>query len=174
MPGAHKIGATISGPRITGGNFMDTTLFLNHYEDKAHLKPILQKGPEAAPTQHNSVWRGHPCPKGPKIEKIQSQLKISISLEIFNPDLQNSPQKIGVSLTLQSLLFSISLLFFVFRFSLLFCAFFLPFPRILGVPRGGKPLLFWGKTLAFSKKARVGGSGLLGVEIENFNPGGRS
>ena len=29
MPGAHKIGAAMSGPRITGGNFMDTTLFLN-------------------------------------------------------------------------------------------------------------------------------------------------
>ena len=28
MPGAHKIGAAISGPRITGGNFMDITLFL--------------------------------------------------------------------------------------------------------------------------------------------------
>ena len=45
-----------------------------------------------------------PVPKGPKIEKFQSRLKfsiplemkISISLEIFNPDLQNSPQKIGV------------------------------------------------------------------------------
>ena len=30
MPGAHKIGAAISGPRITGGNFMDTTLFLKN------------------------------------------------------------------------------------------------------------------------------------------------
>ena len=31
MPGAHKIGAAISGPRITGGNFMDTlrALFLD-------------------------------------------------------------------------------------------------------------------------------------------------
>ena len=28
MPGAHKIGAAISGPRITGGNFMDTRIFL--------------------------------------------------------------------------------------------------------------------------------------------------
>ena len=28
MPGAHKIGAAISGPRITSGNFMDITLFL--------------------------------------------------------------------------------------------------------------------------------------------------
>ena len=28
MPGAHKIGAAISGPRITGGNFMDITLVL--------------------------------------------------------------------------------------------------------------------------------------------------
>ena len=27
MPGAHKTGAAISGPRITGGNFKDTTLF---------------------------------------------------------------------------------------------------------------------------------------------------
>ena len=27
MPGAHKIGAAISGPRIAGGNFMDITLF---------------------------------------------------------------------------------------------------------------------------------------------------
>ena len=30
MPGAHKIGAAISGPRIAGGNFMDTTLFLSN------------------------------------------------------------------------------------------------------------------------------------------------
>ena len=29
MPGAHKIGAAVSGPRITGGNFMDITFFLN-------------------------------------------------------------------------------------------------------------------------------------------------
>ena len=30
-----------------------------------------------------------------------------------------------------------------------------------GVRRREKPLLFWGKTLAFSKKARIGGSGCL-------------
>ena len=34
-------------------------------------------------------------PKGPKIENFQSRLKFSISLENFNPDLQNFPQKIG-------------------------------------------------------------------------------
>ena len=34
--------------------------------------------------------------KCPNLEKIQERLKFSISLEIFNPDLQNSPQKIGV------------------------------------------------------------------------------
>ena len=28
MPGAHKIGSAISGPRITGGNFMDMRIFL--------------------------------------------------------------------------------------------------------------------------------------------------
>ena len=32
-------------------------------------------------------------PKGPKIEKNQSRLKISISIEHFNLDLQNCPQK---------------------------------------------------------------------------------
>ena len=42
--------------------------------------------------------------------------------------------------------------FGVFRFPLLFCAFFLPFPRILGVPRREKPLLFFGASLAFTKK----------------------
>ena len=58
------------------------------------------------------------------------------------------------SLTLQSLLFSISLLFFVFRFPQLFRAFFLSFPRILGGVAflGGFPSFF-------SKKTRVGGEG---------------
>ena len=56
------------------------------------------------------------------------------------------------------------LAFFVFRFSLLSLAVFLPFPRISGVPRREKPLLFWGKALAFSKKARVGGSGSISRE----------
>ena len=55
-------------------------------------------------------------------------------------------------LTLQSLLFFDFLAFFVFRFSLLFCAFFLSFPRILGVPRREKPLLFGEKPLLFPKK----------------------
>ena len=43
----------------------------------------------------NSVNGGVWYPKGPKIEKIQSWLKFSISLEMFNLDLQNFPQKIG-------------------------------------------------------------------------------
>ena len=51
--------------------------------------------------------------------------------------------------------------FFVFRFSLLFCAFFLSFPRILGVSAKRKTLAFLGKTLAFYKKARIGGAGFL-------------
>ena len=42
MPGAHKIGAAISGPRITGGNFMDTTLFLIKRK-KDPLKSLEQK-----------------------------------------------------------------------------------------------------------------------------------
>ena len=34
-------------------------------------------------------------PKGPNLEKNQTRLKFSISLEMFNLDLQNSPQKIA-------------------------------------------------------------------------------
>ena len=55
------------------------------------------------------------------------------------------------------------LAFFVFRFSLLFLAFFLPFPRILRVPRREKPLLFWGETLAFSKKQGLEGQGTVNL-----------
>ena len=43
-PGAHKIGAAISGPRITGGNFMDTRIF----SDKKHTPkkhPLDQSRP---------------------------------------------------------------------------------------------------------------------------------
>ena len=35
-------------------------------------------------------------PKGPNLEKNQSRLEFSISLENFNPGLQNSPEKLGV------------------------------------------------------------------------------
>ena len=66
----------------------------------------------------------------------------------------------SIALTLQSLLFSIiSLLFLFSDFPCFFVRFSSLFPRILGVPRREKPLLFWGPTLAFSKKARIGGSG---------------
>ena len=41
MPGAHKIGAAISGPRITDGNFMDATLFLNWV--KSDVSPVSSK-----------------------------------------------------------------------------------------------------------------------------------
>ena len=35
-------------------------------------------------------------PKGPKIQKFEYRLKCSISLEVFNLGLQNSPEKVGV------------------------------------------------------------------------------
>ena len=59
------------------------------------------------------------------------------------------------------------LAFFVFRFSLLFCAFFLSFLRILGVPRREKPLAFLGINPCFFQKSkdwRVGERGL----FQNF------
>ena len=36
MPGAHKIGAAISAPRIAGGNFMDIALFLSFIPPRQH------------------------------------------------------------------------------------------------------------------------------------------
>ena len=42
MPGAHKIGAAISGPRITGGNYMDTTL---SSDSKRLLNKLASKNP---------------------------------------------------------------------------------------------------------------------------------
>ena len=47
------------------------------------------------------------------------------------------------------------LAFFVFRFSLLFLGFFLPFPRILGVPRKRQTLAFLGKNPCFLQKSKV-------------------
>ena len=52
---------------------------------------------------------------------------------------------------LQSLLFFDFLAFFVFRCPLLFGAFVLSFPEILGVPRREKPLLFPGFPLLLQK-----------------------
>ena len=68
-----------------------------------------------------------------------------------------------LSLTLQSL-FSFFVFrfpcFFGFRFPLIFCAFFLSFPRILGFrEERNNPCFFQGFPCFFSKKARVGGSG---------------
>ena len=57
------------------------------------------------------------------------------------------------------LAFFVFLAFFVLRFSLLFCAFLLSFPRISGVRQSGKSLLFSGDACFFAKKAGKGGSG---------------
>ena len=95
------------------------------------------------------------------------------SLRIFSP----APKKIAIAAKSRHfpdppiLAFFDFLAFFLFSdFPCFFCAFFLSFPRILGIPRREKPLLFWGKTLAFSKKARIGGSGLVhsGLRREPF------
>ena len=53
------------------------------------------------------------------------------------------------ALTLQSSLFFVFLAFFVLRFSLLFCAFLLSFPRISRVLQGGKSSLFFGGSSLF-------------------------
>ena len=64
------------------------------------------------------------------------------------------------TLTLQSLLFSISLLFSLSDFPCFFGAFFLSFPRISGVPQREQLLLFSWVSLAFSKKQGLEGQGI--------------
>ena len=67
--------------------------------------------------------------------------------------------------------------FSFFGFPCFFEAFFLSFPRILGVPQREKPLLFGGLLAFFffsffaTKRAGVGGSGLLIflIPLESFN-----
>ena len=108
-----------------------------------------------------SLLFGISFPKGPKIEKIQSRLKISIALEIFNLDwnFQSWPQfptKIGVWWVVR-LKFSISIenfnpggrswIFSIFGplGLLFFWAFSLSFPGILGVQQREKnPCVFGG------------------------------
>ena len=70
MPGAHKIGAAISGPGITGGNFMDTTLFLI-------LKFSRELGIFKRATHHTPIFCG---------EFWRSGLRISSEIEIFKRD----------------------------------------------------------------------------------------
>ena len=62
MPGAHKIGAAISGPRITGGNFMDTTLFLNKKNAKEPNRPNFAplQGPHPSLNLPGYVSSPHP------------------------------------------------------------------------------------------------------------------
>ena len=47
-------------------------------------------------TQCGDIVRGGVDPQGPKIKKIQSRLKNSISLESFNLTFKIPPKKIGV------------------------------------------------------------------------------
>ena len=86
------------------------------------------------------------------------------------------PQKIrgnlkNTFLTLHFSLFFVRLFFFVFRFPLLFCAFFLSCPRILGIPRREEPLLFsvWFPLFFFKKSQgwRARGRGLCGKFAES-------
>ena len=65
----------------------------NVRQEKAHKHKLfgpvaLGRTPGFAQEQTGFVPGTNPlCPKGPKIERIQSRLKFSISLENFNPDL---------------------------------------------------------------------------------------
>ena len=75
----------------------------------------------------------------------------------FNID-STPPLTTLTSLTLQSFFFDF-LALFCFPISLAFSCVFLSFPRILGVPRREKPLLFFGVPLAFFKKQGLEGQG---------------
>ena len=84
MPGAHKIGAAVSGPDLRAEILRTSRFFWLKQYSRNSIPPV-------------------PFPEGPAIEKIQSRLiawniqsmrlKFSISLEMFDPDLDNSPHR---------------------------------------------------------------------------------
>ena len=76
-------------------------------------------------------------------KKKKKKLGFSYLPNPYNPWKREQAHKKTRTLTLQSLFFSFS------DFPCFFFAFFLPFPRILGVPRREKTLLFWGKNPCF-------------------------
>ena len=79
-------------------------------------------------------------------------------------------ENLSCALTLLfSLLFSISMLFLFSDFPCSFCAFSFLVQGFEGFREEKNPCILGGKTLAFSKKARVGGSGWVPI-----NPGNRS
>ena len=100
------------------------------------------------PNQQNDGFPLEFLLKGPQTE-----------LRTLSKNCEQTLQKLRTNRIMNKRAFLNFLAFFVFRFSLLFFCVFLPFPRILGVPRREKPLLFSGFPSLFSKKARVGGSG---------------
>ena len=81
--------------------------------------------------------------------RISEQISEQISETSFQISRLFSETSFSRRAVLISLLFSFSDSPWIF-----FCAFFLPFPRILGVPRRGKLLLFFGFSLAFFQKKR--------------------
>ena len=97
------------------------------------------------------------CSLGARITTLRCHTNRSVKLPSFGHFQDRSLTTLTL---LFSLLSSISLLVLFSDSPCFFSVFFLPFPRILGVPQSEKPLLFLGgKPLLFPKKTRVGGSG---------------
>ena len=72
MPGAHKIGAAISGPRIADGNFMDITLFLRIWD----VPGILPGCPRVLGVLKKFVQKTFVCIfRSLKIEKLKIALR---------------------------------------------------------------------------------------------------
>ena len=93
------------------------------------------------------------------VSATPQQSEICVKSSVF---CQRFRREILVTLTLQSLLFSISLLFFRFPISLAFLCLFHFFSKDFRVPRKTLAIFFFGVSLAFfflQKKARVGGLG---------------
>ena len=79
MPGAHKIGAAISGPRIAGGNFMDITLFLTlvNIPLAQHIRHVCRRVSETQP-------------------RLFSKRKTAVHLHIFLSTLPSGVPKVVV------------------------------------------------------------------------------
>ena len=71
MPGAHKIGAAISGPGITGGNFMDIAL-----EGQNRQSPIASvQRTRSTLASHSTV------PRGTNVKRMNANRAIRIAAQ---------------------------------------------------------------------------------------------
>ena len=89
MPGAHKIGAAISGPRIAGGNFMDITLVLREKATEISARERERERETTLPPDFNKTSLTHKFREEFFVGKITTLMLHSSEKSFF-------PEELGV------------------------------------------------------------------------------